>query len=245
MTAPHPIPAKPVRIAIIGETSIRPDGSLARSGALALALREHAGVAVTLRAIATSEADQAHIDAVLTAAGVASQLTSRADGDPAPIRLGDTLDIWGLFAHDVVILDADDASLRAFLTDLPAHTAPGVRILGTMDYVNTHLSARERDIALRFDTLIGSVAQARTLFGLPESADAESAANAIGALMRGANLRAAAIHDENALAIAALDEPTTTMALPDGASWEAIIAAVAITMARRHRWIETADLLSA
>lgn len=245
MTDPLPAPRKPLRIAVIGETAILPDGALARSGALAIALRRHPGVAVTLRAIAATDADRAGIESVLTDAGVTSQVTARADGDPLPIRLGDPLDIWGLFAHDLVILDADDAPLRAFLTDLPAHTAPGVRILGTLDAATDGLAAHERDITLRFDAIAGTVAQAGSRFALPEAADATAAARAIGAMMRGTNLRAAAIHDDGTLAIAALDERLVAIALPDGATREEIVAAVAVTMARRDGWIEAATLLPA
>ncbi|MGC4191528.1 MAG: hypothetical protein QM589_10240 [Thermomicrobiales bacterium] len=237
--------SKPVRIAIIGQTALRPEGAADRSGALAVALRQYPGVEVTLRAIAADESARDTIDNVLAIHGIASQVSVRDDGDPAPIRLGDTLDIWSLFAHDLVILDADDAPLRAFLTDLPAHTAPGVRILGTLDYAAGDVTARERsrDIVLRFDAIAGTVGQARALFGLNARTDAEDIVHAIGTMMRGANLRAVAIHDRQKLAIAALDEPAATIVVPASASREQVIAAIAVTMARRHRWIETADLL--
>jgi len=236
--------ANPVRIAVIGQTTASPSGSLDRSGALALALRQQPGVDVTLRAIAASDAECTAIDAALTAAGIVSQVTARTDGDPAPIRLGDTLDIWGLFAHDLVILDADDAPLRAFLTDLPAHTAPGVRILGTLDYVRGGMAPRERDIALRFDTIAGTADQAALLFGLTDGIGPRTVATTIGETMRGSNLRAAAIHDTRTLAIAALDEPAILLTLPEAMPRERVIAAVAITMARRDRWTEAANLLT-
>lgn len=240
---PSPARQKPVRIAIIGTVDVLPGGRLGRSGALALALRGHAGVDVTLRAIAPNDAARAATDGILAPHGITSQVTTRPDGNPAPIRLGDTLDVWGLFAHDVVILDADDAPLRAWITDLPAHTAPGVRILGTLDYVSAIQPDRERDIALRFDAIVGTATQARALFGLPDEFDAESATTAVGAMMRGANLRAAAIHDGASLSIAALNEPPVAIALPATADRDQIIAAFAIAMARRERWITIADLL--
>ena len=245
MIPQSPASDRPVRIAIIGQTTILPDGTLDRSGALAVALRGLPDVSVTLRAIAGDEDTGSAITSVLDAAGIAVQITSRPDGDPTPIRLGDTLDIWGLFAHDLVILDADDAPLRAFLTDLPAHTAPGVRMLGTLDYLTGAAPAREREIALRFDAIAGTVDQARALFGPPAaSLDAISVANAIGAMMRGANLRAAAILEGQTLAVAALDEPPVSIAVPGDASRAHVIAAIAVTMARRGRWIEAADLLA-
>jgi sugar/nucleoside kinase (ribokinase family) len=48
---------------------------------------------------------------------------------------GDRLDVAAIFSHDVVILDVDDAPLRRFLTDLPAHTLPSARLLGTLTYL--------------------------------------------------------------------------------------------------------------
>lgn len=238
---------KPVRIAIIGAVALLPDGSLTRSGALAIALAAHAHVEVTLRAIAPDDATCTAIAESMAnhETAIHTQVTVRADGDPAPIRLGDTLDIWGLFAHDLVILDADDAPLRAWLTDLPAHTAPNVRILGTLDYVTGDLVGSEvdRDIARRFDAMIGTLEQAESLFGLQSTDNVAEAAEAIGAMMRGANLRTAAIHGESMLAIVALDEPTVTMPLPECASREAIITAVAVAMARRAAWLTVVDLL--
>lgn len=243
MPSSDPTSSRPVRIAIIGQTQIRPDESLDRSGALALALRQIPGIEVTLRAIAANADAHSAIDMPLAASGVTSQVSTRDDGDPAPIRLGDTLDIWGLFAHDLVILDADDAPLRAFLTDLPAHTAPGVRMLGTLDYVHNALSPREQDIALRFDAIVGSVAQAKRLFTLPTADTLSSATSAIGAMMRGANLRTVALHDGSLLSIVARDEPPVAISVPNATTTAQVTAAFAVTMARRAGWTEVADFL--
>lgn len=240
-----PLPDKPIRVAIIGIVNRLSNGSLSRSGALAIALAAHAHVSVTLRAIATDEAERGAITDVLAAHGISSQMTVRPDDDSAPMRLGDTLDIWGLFAHDIVILDTDDAPLRAWLTDLPAHTAPGVRILGTLDYVANDGAIRdsERDIALRFDAIVGTVEQARLLFEPPHEQNPVDIADAIGNMMRGANLRTAAIYDRAGLAIAALDEPKVTVPISGEPSREALIAALAVAMARRAPWDSVSNLL--
>ncbi|MGN6484750.1 MAG: hypothetical protein ACTHMX_10120, partial [Thermomicrobiales bacterium] len=111
------------------------------------------------------------------------------------------------------------------------------------DYARDGMAPRERDIALRFDAIAGTADQAATLFGLSPGIDPETAATTVGEAMRGSNQRAAAIHDARTLAIAALDEPAILLALPEAMSHERVIAAVAITMARRNRWTEAADLL--
>src|SRR5215217_6142083 len=54
----------------------------------------------------------------------------------ARIKKGDLFDIPAIFGHDLVLLDVDDMPLRRFLSDLPAHTLPGTRILGTLTYLN-------------------------------------------------------------------------------------------------------------
>ncbi|MGB3329924.1 MAG: hypothetical protein WBA46_13265, partial [Thermomicrobiales bacterium] len=209
-----------------------------------VALRQIPGVEVTFRAIAADRPSLAAIDAVLADAGVASQVSVRDDGDASPIRLGDTLDIWGLFAHDLVILDADDAPLRAFLTDLPAHTAPGVRILGTMGYVTAPMPAQELDIAMRFDAIIGSIQQARHLVDQQPTGTLASAAEAIAARMKGANLRAVAIHDRQTLVIASQGEGPVAVAIPPDVAPATVVAAVAVTLARRAPWDAVGDFLA-
>ena len=48
------------------------------------------------------------------------------------LQLGHQIDIDALFGADLTVLDSPDLPLRRFLTDLPAHTRPAARLLGTL-----------------------------------------------------------------------------------------------------------------
>ncbi len=201
---------------------------------------------VTLRAVAPGPDIANRLTAALATAGITPQITHRDDsGDRTPIRNGDTLDIWGLFDHDLVILDFEDAILRSFLTDLPAHTKPDVRLFGTLAYVRSPLSASERDIALRFDTVIGSSEQI-SLLACTESGC--SGLTDIHDRLRGVNLRAAImIEDDDTFAIGAIDQPLQMHSLPAGSvnlHIPAIIAHAAVCVARREAWSTIATSLA-
>ncbi|MGI8403844.1 MAG: hypothetical protein ACR2OE_03590 [Thermomicrobiales bacterium] len=236
---------KTIRIAIIGETTIFPPGALTRSGAIAAEIARVKGTEVTLRAVAPDAAAAGRLTAALSLAGVRGQITHRHDAsDSSPIRNGDTLDIWNLFGHDVVILDFDDATLRSFLTDLPAHTKPDVRLLGTLDYARAPLSPADREVAFRFDTLIGTPSQIKHLAG---SDNAQSGLAKIHAQLRGVNLRATVLMGDGSLKIAEIDEPLQSIPLPPDSSREdmsRIIAHTAICVARREEWSTIAESLA-
>jgi hypothetical protein len=109
--------------------------------------------------------------------------------DGVHFHKGARMDIYALFGHDVLILDAASQPLRRFLTDLPAHTAPAVRMLGTLRHLDSQAPTfDELEIAMRFDTIVGTGAQLAALTGLT---DADAALDAIHARMPGAHLRAA------------------------------------------------------
>lgn len=74
----------------------------------------------------------------------------------AAIRKGDRLDIHAIFDHDVVVLDMADEPLRRFLTDLPAHTRPDVRLLGPITYIVDNAEPDAVEVAFRFDTITGT-----------------------------------------------------------------------------------------
>src|SRR5215204_5714334 len=57
----------------------------------------------------------------------------------ATLSRGDRLDISALFASDVVYLDVYDMPLRRFLLDLPAHTMPATRLLGSLTSITRNL----------------------------------------------------------------------------------------------------------
>ena len=218
-------------IAIIGQTERLRDGSLTRGGALAQEIRRFAPTArVTFRAVVPTATEVDAITTTLVEAGITAQITSRAESDvPGPIRKGDRLDIWGIFAHDIVVLDVDDVPLREFLTDLPAHTKPDVRLLGPLPDAPLPEHAIARDVALRFDTLVGTDLAYRAL------TDADDAFTDIAARMIGANLRTAIRVAPDTLTIAMRDEPIRE--IPRAAESPATtLARVALAMATRADW---------
>lgn len=228
---------KHIRIAIIGETTIDSHGELTRSGAIAAEVARMPGAEVTLRAVARDADTAQRLTDALSTVGVIGQITHRNNAsDTSPIHNGDTLDIWDIFDHDVVILDFDDPTLRYFLTDLPAHTKPDVRLFGTLDYARTSFTPSEREIAFRFDTLIGTPSQIATLAGTD---DALSGLEAIHGQLRGVNLRAAVLVDHGTLKIAEIGEPLQTIPLPINSlscNMAQIVALTVICVARREEW---------
>lgn len=106
----------------------------------------------------------------------------------AAILKGDPLDIDTLFGQELLVLDVADASLRRFLTDLPAHTRPAVRIMGTLTYLVDSGELDELDVALRFDTLIGNEREFESLTG---TTDPDEAIRMMVKRMPGSNLRTA------------------------------------------------------
>lgn len=108
----------------------------------------------------------------------------------ARLSHGDALPIGELFAHDLVILDVDDPRLRRFIVDLPAHTSPRTRLLGTLTYL-VELSPDEGlEVALRHDFLTGNQ---RELRYLTRSESVEAAVETLRAGMIETGTRLAAI----------------------------------------------------
>jgi hypothetical protein len=238
---------KRVRIAIIGETTIADDGNLSHSGAIARALKRIPETDVTLRVVAPDQATATALNDALAAFGITGVVSQRdGPGEMASIRNGDTLDIWGLFDHDIVIMDFNDPALRLFLTDLPAHTKPDVHLFGTLNYVQGPLSSFERDVAMRFDTVVGDASQFKRMSGAD---DALMALTEIHDCMRGVNLRAAVlVEDRGSLTIAVAGEPFYAIPLTsDSPSLDlsTIIAHTAVCVARRAEWSTIADSLAA
>lgn len=89
------------------------------------------------------------------------------------IQMGAVLDVYSLFAHDALVLDVQDASMRRFISDLPAHTDGKVNMIGTLRHLDwVDPEPDELDIALRYDTVIGTVAHYHALTGLNNAEDA-------------------------------------------------------------------------
>ncbi len=108
----------------------------------------------------------------------------------ARLSHGDAVPINDLFAHDLVILDVDDARLRRFIVDLPMHVSPRTSVLGTLTYL-VELSPEEGlDVALRHDYLVGNQRELRYITGTP---DTDSAIKLLQEKMGPADTRLAAI----------------------------------------------------
>lgn len=166
----------------------------------------------------------------------------------ASIGMGDKIDVAAIFGHDVVILDMADETLRRFLTDLPAHTKPDVRLLGPITYIVDNGEPDAIEIAFRFDTIVGTSAQ---LFELMSVQSEGELIEQIQHRMPGNNLRAAIVTlgADGCLWITpaehayvegfAVDTRDTT-----GAG-DAFVAGIAYGMARRWPWLETARFANA
>ncbi|MBA2518322.1 MAG: carbohydrate kinase family protein [Chloroflexia bacterium] len=219
------------------------------------------GARAAIAAAIGDDEEGATIRRVLTAAGVdTSWLIARAGGrsnratiivsdeplertifwhEGAGLRHGDRLDIAGLFDQDVLVLDVGDAQLRRWLLDLPAHTQPRARLLGTLSYLADPDLPDALDLVLRHDAVVGNEADFLAITGTWTLSDAESA---IQSRMRGANLRVAIVTSGPAgcrivtedlrLRLPAYVVPVVD---PTGAG-DAFAAGVAYGMALRWEW---------
>jgi ribokinase len=104
------------------------------------------------------------------------------------LQRGDRIDVDRLFATDMTVVDCIDLDLRRFLTDLPAHTRPGARLLGTLTYLADVVADDKIEIALRHDVLVGNE---REYCELLDCCDTEQNLHAIAKFMSGTNLRLA------------------------------------------------------
>lgn len=192
--------------AIVTGITEAPGGTTANT-AVALA---RLGESVTLRALVGDDAEGRALRDQLTDEGIDTTMVTVADGMPtdrsiipldarsgertilwkkgAMIGRGDRVDIAAVFDHDVVVLDMADAPLRRFLTDLPAHTRPDVRLLGPITYLVDEPEPDAVDVAFRFDTITGT---ARQFFSLLDVASESELVEVVQHRMPGNNLRAA------------------------------------------------------
>jgi ribokinase len=116
-----------------------------------------------------------------------SERTIFWDQQPS-IKRRDRIDSDALFNADVTVVDCVDYELRKFLSDLPAHTRPAARLLGTLTYLADVVADDKLEVALRHDILVGNDREYRELLGVKSATDAlESVAEA----MPGHNLRLA------------------------------------------------------
>jgi sugar/nucleoside kinase (ribokinase family) len=152
---------------------------------------------------------------------------------------GDRIDIATLFAHDVVYLDVNDVGLRRFLLDLPAHTLPATRLLGSLFYLALDPIEDAFDLVMRHDAIVGDASELMTI---TRTSNLDDAVAAVRARMRGENLRAAAITRGSSGSLAFTreqrwDAPAYRVPVVDttGAG-DVFAAAVAIGFACRWDW---------
>ena len=238
------------RIAVIGDiaadTSHTP-AAPAGAAAIAIALARQ-GAEVTLRAVCGRDATGKAVLSALERHGIPLDLVDRASepttaivGLPdrgagiiagASLHKGARMDIYALFGHDAVVLDGRDQPLRRLLSDLPAHTVPAVRLIGTLTHLDVEApAADELEVALRFDALVGTARQLQALTG---ARSADEALASMRARLPGTHLRGVVAIVPDAIHIveqghgAAHRLPRHAPSLPD------IVAHVAITLASRR-----------
>lgn len=151
-------------------------------------------------------------------------------------RRGDRLAIEAIFGHDAVVLDIADPPLRRFLLDLPAHTLPRTRLLGTLSYLVDAAIPDAFALALRHDVVVGNERELLAVTGTWALSDATAA---LQSRMRGENLRAAIVTRGAAGCRIVTEEerwqiPAFSVAVvdPTGAG-DAFVAGVAYGLARR------------
>lgn len=108
----------------------------------------------------------------------------------ASLSRGDRLDISALFGHDTVYIDVYDMPLRRFLLDLPAHTIPSTRLVGSLTSITRAQPADAFDLVMRHDAVIGDEHE---LIAITEASNLAGAIDRVRSRMRGENLRAAVI----------------------------------------------------
>lgn len=253
---------KRVRIAVLGDTALVGD-DLSDAGAIAIELARTGQVGVGFRSVAMDGHARENIESHLRAHGIRTWLTMRdrsGISDDAPVsadlKMGDPIDIAEIFNHDVVVLASRDVRLRRFLSDLPVHTRPDVRILALLHFEDgSPLGERVEDL-LRFDTIAGSERDFEAWghgSDVPTgSGDNPSVIRSLHSMMHGANSRAiVSWADDGSATLAETLKDIITVAPADalrgngsGAPWAAFVAALAIGMARRQPYPEVTRLAS-
>jgi sugar/nucleoside kinase (ribokinase family) len=191
-----------------------------------------AGVDVTWLA---SRADQTTTHKTISSDNQGEQTAAEVVQGPRLVR-GDRLDIHAIFGHDLVLLDLDDFALRQFLVDLPAHTVPTTRLLGTLTHI-AESSPEHLRVALAHDALVGTESEFLTLTA---ASMVDEGLSAFQQAMRVSNLRAAILLRPTGTTIltpaarsdiaSAVQQPTSPPA------HAALLAGIAYGMAHRWAW---------
>lgn len=244
------------RYAIIGDIiaelhdgTVSPGGS----GAIALAIAALGG-SIKLRSVLGTDDPARQVRDALRKARVHPGLTDIREGaqtalvrrtgngevidrtEGIGIENGAVMDIYDLFGHDALVLDARDQRLRRFLSDLPAHTNGNVRMIGTLRHLDwQEPTTDELEIAMRFDAIVGTDAQYEKLTGQSMATDA---LGDIYDRMPGMHLRAAAAITSDGLELIAREDRVLRPiqhAVPD-LLLPQVVAGIAWGLANRAEW---------
>jgi sugar/nucleoside kinase (ribokinase family) len=105
-----------------------------------------------------TRAGQRSDSSIIVVAGPAGQRDRTIYWRPGakPIS-GDELPVDEMLAHEWVLIDVDDARLRSFFLDLPAHRSPRTKLVGTMTFLLEESAAEAWQHVLRHDAVVGNV----------------------------------------------------------------------------------------
>lgn len=242
---------------MIGDTALI-DGELSDGGAIATGLARLDRADVGFRSVATDRTSRKQLESRFNPTGITTWLTVRDQGAHqahcpvrADLRMGDPIDIAGIFDHDVVVLACRDVRLRRFLADLPVHTRPDVRILSLLHFENGVPADERVEDVLRFDTIVGSEIDFQRWSALtdpPITSDCDATViSHLHGRMYGTNVRALLCWGKDGSAT--LAEPLEDIiSFPAGHapqtpatdSWAAFVAVVALGMAERQPYPQIA-----
>lgn len=110
----------------------------------------------------------------------------------ARISIGSRIDIANLFSAGICFVDVDDLPLYRFLADLPVHTNPHAKLLGSLTNLTESPETSLSEIIPRLDAVVGSSQDASAITGAGSTAEACVRCQQA---MIGNNLRFAAITD--------------------------------------------------
>ena len=218
-----------VRIGVIGNAALDDSGNVTGPARLATLVRR-AGAETAFAGLIEDGPAGAAVLRTLRAEGI-DVSRMEASGSPV-IRMGDPIDIAGLFAMDSVVIAVSDLKLHRFLVDLPVHTSPNARLIGLLSSLAAHSRPEAIEIALLHDLVIATSGEIEALTG---AAGEEAAIGEMQRRMSGANLRTAAILGrDGAFLIVEKSERFTG----NGTSFDEFAAAVVVAFAKRAPWTD-------
>ena len=221
------------RIGVIGNAGIDDSGELLGAAKLASMIRSR-GAQTALAALIP---DDQRGDTITWRLGRSGVDVSRVERSSEPcLKMGDLIDVAGLFDMDAVLIAVSDPRLHRFLADLPVHTAPNARLLGLVDHLAESSEADACETVLRHDAIIATASQLCRLTGANQT---PSALDVVQGTMIGHNLRMAAIWDEEG---AAWIVEKTERAPGKSVDFDRFAAAATVVFAARRPWGDVFEL---